>query len=345
LALQCGCAAFRSFEEMVESDQVDLVTIATPSGCHLEPALAAARAGKPALCEKPLETTLDRIDAMIAAHRKAGTLLGGIFQNRFGDAAAPLEEAVRAGRLGTITFAGVHVPWWRSDAYYSGSWRGTWKGDGGGALMNQAIHMVDLLCALMPPVESVQAYTATLGHEGIETEDTAAAVLRFETGALGVLYGTTASFPGRFKRLEITGTKGTIVLEEERFTEWRFAEEKPGDAAIRERFSRIEGGGGVSDPAAISHQNHARNIEAFLDALEEGGDFILKGEEARKAVEVVLAVYESARTNKPVRLQRPKLKPEPKPKAKTKPKPETTSATEPKGKPKPKPRAKSSRKR
>lgn len=291
LAKKYSCPVFDGYGSMVESDQVDIVTIATPSGLHLEPALAAARAGKHVLCEKPLEVTLERIDAMIEAHRKAGTLLGGIFQNRFSDAMAPLEEAIQSGRLGRITFAGVHVPWWRSDDYYKSSWRGTWKGDGGGALMNQAIHMVDMLCAMMPPIESIKAFTARLGHDDIETEDTSVAALRFQNGALGVIYGTTASFPGRFKRFEITGTRGTIVLEEDCFTVWQFADEKPEDDAIRKKFSRIGSGGGASDPAAISHENHTRNIKAFLEALETGKDFVLSGEEARKAVEVILAIY------------------------------------------------------
>jgi predicted dehydrogenase len=287
---------------MVQSDGVDIVTIATPSGLHMEPAIAAAQAGNHVICEKPLEVTRERMDAMIDAHQEAGTLLGGIFQNRFSDAMAPLARAIQSGRLGRITFAGVHVPWWRSDEYYGSSWRGTWMGDGGGALMNQAIHMVDMLCAFMPPIESVQGYAATLGHEGIETEDTATAALRFEGGALGIIYGTTASFPGRFKRFEITGTTGTIVLEEDCFTVWRFADESPEDDAIRKRFSQAGSGGGASDPAAISHHNHTRNIEAFIDALDSGKEFVLSGREARKAVEVILAIYESAREERLVRI-------------------------------------------
>jgi len=188
LAGKYSCRAFEDYEKMVESEQVDIVTIATPSGFHLEPTLAAAQAGKHAICEKPLEISLERIDAMIDTHKKGGTLLGGIFQNRFNDAMVPLREAINSGRFGAITYAGVYVPWWRSDEYYTDSWHGTWKLDGGGALMNQSIHMIDMLCDLVPSIESVRAFVGTPGHPQIETEDTAVAVLRFTNGALGIIY-------------------------------------------------------------------------------------------------------------------------------------------------------------
>ena len=167
--------------------------------------------------------------------------------------------------------------------------------------MNQSIHMVDMLCDLMPPIESVQAYTATLGHT-METEDTAVAALRYKTGALGVIYGTTASFPGQFRRFEITGTKGTVINVENSITVWQFADERPEDEQVRQKFMKIQGGGGVADPAAITHENHTRNFKAFLDALETGKDFWISGPEARKAVEVILAIYRSAKEKKMVKL-------------------------------------------
>jgi len=168
--------------------------------------------------------------------------------------------------------------------------------------MNQSIHMIDMLCDLMPPIESLQAYTATLGHPQIETEDTATAVLKYSNGALGVIYGTTASFPGQFRRFEITGTKGTVIMVEDSFTTWQFADETPEDGEVRKKFGEIEGGGGVSDPAAISYQNHTRNFQAFLDTLDSGKDFWIDGPETRKADEVALAIYKSAKEQKPVKL-------------------------------------------
>jgi len=302
LAKKYGGKAFDSYEKMLESDEIDIVTIATPSGLHMEPTVAAAKAGKHVICEKPLDITLERIDAMIEAHKKAGTRLGGIFPYRFNDLMVPLREAINSGRFGTITYASVYVPWWRTDAYYKDSWHGTWKLDGGGALMNQSIHMIDMLCDLLPPIESVQAYTATLGHK-MEAEDAAVAALRYTNGALGLIYGTTASYPGQFRRFEIMGTKGTVINVENSITVWQFADERPEDEEVRKRFMEIEGGGGVADPAAITHENHTRNFKAFLDTLESGEDFWIDGPEARKAVEVILAVYRSAREGRLIRLR------------------------------------------
>ncbi|UCG48738.1 MAG: Gfo/Idh/MocA family oxidoreductase [Phycisphaerales bacterium] len=299
LADKYGVRAFESYEQMLASDEIDIVTIATPSGFHMEPTVAAAAAGKHVICEKPLEITLERIDAMIAAHEKSGTRLGGIFPYRFNDGMKPLREAIESGRFGKITYAGIYVPWWRTDEYYKDSWHGTWKLDGGGALMNQSIHMVDMLCDVMEPIESLQAYTATLGHQ-MEAEDAAVAVLRYSNGALGVIYGTTASYPGQFRRFELTGTRGTVIQVENSFTVWQFSEEKAEDAEIRQKYGQIEGGGGVADPAAITHENHTRNFKAFLEALESSEDFWISGPEARKAVEVILAIYKSAKEQKRV---------------------------------------------
>ena len=301
LADKYGVRAFEDYEQMLASDDIDVVTIATPSGFHAEPTIAAAKAGKHVLCEKPLEITLERIDEMIEAHEKSGTYLGGIFPYRFNDMMKPLRDAINSGRFGVITYAGIYVPWWRTDDYYKDSWHGTWNLDGGGALMNQSIHMVDMLCDLLPPIESVQAFTATLGHK-IETEDTAAVTLRYTNGALGIIYGTTASYPGTFRRFEITGTKGTVINVENSITVWQFADENQQDKEILAKFGQIEGGGGVADPAAITHENHTRNFKAFLDALETGEKFRIDGREARKAVEVILAVYKSAKEKRLIKL-------------------------------------------
>ena len=292
-----GCKSWDSYQQMLASDEVEIVIIATPNGAHMEPAVQAARNGKHVLCEKPLEITLDRIDKMIKAHEESGTSLGGIFNYRYYDTVNPLKLAIDSGRFGTITYASVHVPWWRNEDYYKDNWHGTWELDGGGALMNQAIHMIDLLQYLMGPVNSLSGYTATLAHS-IEVEDTATAILQFKSNALGVIYGTPASFPGQFRRLEITGTKGTAVLVENSFKVWQFDSEMSGDKDILKKFGKIEGGGGVSDPGAIPFQPHAKNIAAFINSIEKDQTFEIDGAEARKSVEIILAIYESAKTNR-----------------------------------------------
>lgn len=302
LAEQYSCKTFASYQEMVRSHEIDIVTIATPGGFHKEPTIAAAEAGKHVICEKPLEISLARVDAMIEAHLKAGTRLGGIFQYRFVEAMKPLKQAINSGRLGVITYVGVYVPWWRKDEYYQNSWRGTWKLDGGGALMNQSIHMVDMLCDVMPRAESVQAFMSKQGHPQIESEDTTVAVLRYTNGPLGIIYGTTASWPGQSKRFEITGTRGTIIYLEDSFTVWQFADEKPEDQQIREQFGQVKSTSGASEPMAIPYENFTRNIKAFIDALESGEEFCLNAKEARKAVELVLAIYQSAKEQRIVRL-------------------------------------------
>jgi predicted dehydrogenase len=235
---------------------------------------------------------------MIDSHTKAGTKLGGIFNYRFNDNLMYLKNAVLDGRFGIITYASVHVPWWRNESYYKDNWHGTLKLDGGGALMNQAIHMIDILQYLMGPVESLQAYTATLAHN-IEVEDTATAILKFKNNALGMIYGSTASFPGQFRRLEITGTKGTVIMVENSFAVWQFADQTEKDTEIFNKFRQTEGGGGVSDPAAIQFEPHARNIAAFIESIEAGHPFEIDGAEARKAVAITLAIYSSAKEKRP----------------------------------------------
>ncbi|HZK93353.1 MAG TPA: Gfo/Idh/MocA family oxidoreductase [Prolixibacteraceae bacterium] len=300
LADKYNCKIFNNYAEMLHSDEIEIVTIATPSGAHMEPTIEAARCGKHVICEKPLEISLERVDKMIEAHDKAGTKLGGIFNYRYNDSFKYLKSAIDDGRFGTITYASIHVPWWRSDDYYKDSWHGTLKLDGGGALMNQAIHMIDILQYLMGPVESLQAYTATLGHS-IEVEDTAVAVLKFKNSALGVIYGSTASFPGQFRRIEITGTKGTVIQVENSFKVWQFADQTEADNEMLNKFNLIEGGGGISDPGAIPFEPHMKNIAAFIDSIETGKTFEINGTEAMKAVEIVLAIYTSAKENRPLK--------------------------------------------
>ena len=295
MAQKHGVHGWDSLEEMMQSDETEIVMIATPSGAHMEPSIEAAAYGKHVLCEKPLEISLERIDQMIDAHNRAGTFLGGIFNMRYNETTKIIKNTIDANRLGTITCAAVYVPWWRSDTYYRG-WRGTWALDGGGAMMNQSIHMVDLLLYMMGPVESLAAFTSNIGHPQIEAEDNAVSILLFQNKALGIIYGTTASFPGQFRRLEITGTKGTIVLVENSLTVWQFDKMTAEDEQIIQKHGKIEGGGGVADPAAMTYDNHAKNLASFIRAIEENRPFEIDGHEARKSVALILDIYKSAQS-------------------------------------------------
>lgn len=301
-AAEFDCEAFTSLDEMLAVDGVDVLLITTPSGAHLAPSVAAARAGKHVLCEKPLEITVERVKQMIAAHEKSGTSLGCVFQMRHFPALQPVREALAEGRFGTITHAAVFVPWWREPAYYTESqWHGTKVLDGGGALMNQSIHMIDLLCSLMPPVKSVAAVTSSVGHPGIEVEDCASASLVFEGGAVGTIVGTTSSWPGRPKRLEITGTSGTVVMEDENIVCFDFRDKCLSDAEILEKFSASAKLAGAADPGAMSHAGHTACITSFVNSLRENSPYDVDGAEACKSVALIEAIYRSAQSGSSVK--------------------------------------------
>ena len=303
-AERIGCTPYQALPDLLADSQVDVVTICTPSGAHAEPAVAAARAGKHVIVEKPLEVTLKRCDRIIRACEHAGVTLSTIFPSRFHESSQLIKRAIDRGRFGRLTMGDAYVKWFRTQEYYdSGAWRGTWKLDGGGALMNQAIHSVDLLTWLMGPVAQVSAYTSTLTHQRIEVEDVATATLRFSNGALGVIEATTAAYPGTLKRIEIHGSEGSAVLEEEDIKNWEFARAARGDAALRRRMTgKTESGGGATDPAAIGHHGHTKQFKDVFRAIKKGTSPLIDGHEGRRSVEIILAVYASAQRGRPVDL-------------------------------------------
>jgi UDP-N-acetyl-2-amino-2-deoxyglucuronate dehydrogenase len=302
-AVGFGGRAYESIEALCNDDRVQVIAVCTPSGSHLEGIEAAAKAGKHVMVEKPLEVTVARCDQAIAVCQRSGVKLGVTLQSRFHRAAIELKRAVDDGRFGQISLADAYVKWFRSQQYYdSGAWRGTWSLDGGGALMNQAIHTVDLLLWLMGDVEEVFGRTALRAHQRIEVEDTAVGVLRFKSGALGVIEASTASYPGVLKRIEISGSHGMAVLEEEDLQRWQFAQERQGDDAIREELAAAtRSGGGAADPAAIGHHGHAAAYRDLVTAIEQGRTPLIHGGEARRSVALITALYEAARSGHPVR--------------------------------------------
>lgn len=294
------CIAYSSLTEMLAAPEIDVVCICTPSGVHMEPALLCIEAGRHCLIEKPLEVTLERCDRIIEAAGKAGVKIGVVFPGRFYDESMRIKRAVDQNKFGDLALGSAYVKWSRTEAYYqSAKWRGTWQYDGGGALMNQGIHSVDLLQWYMGPIESVQAFATNIRHKEIEVEDTLAAALRFHNGAVGTLECCTSVHPGSLKRIEILGTDGTAVLEENRMVKWEFRTEKEQKTSPDTPKTPQ---GGVADPMDISYSGHQKQIEDLILSIESGKAPFIDGKEGRKAVEIVLAIYESARTGRLVRL-------------------------------------------
>jgi len=299
-----ACPVFATVEEAVAAPGVDAVVITTPSGAHLEPALAAAAAGKHVVVEKPLEITGERCARIIAACDRHRVRLCTIFPSRFADANVALKAAVDAGKFGRLTFGEAATKWWRTQAYYDdGGWKGTQALDGGGALMNQAIHNVDLLLWMMGPATHVTGLTATLAHDRIEVEDTAAAAVRFRSGALGTLIAATSIHPGYPKRIAVHGDKGSAVVEQEDVLTWDFAPATADDDAVKARFAaKVGASGGAADPKSIDHEGHRRQLADFVAAVRAGRPPQVDGREGKRAVDLICAVYESQRTGRTVEL-------------------------------------------
>jgi len=304
LAAETGCRAYHKLDDMLANPDVDVVTIGTPSGAHMEPAVAAARAGKNVIVEKPLEITLSRCDKIIEVCRQNKVKLSAIFPSRFHDSSQEIRRALDEGRFGRLTMGDAYVKWFRPQTYYDGgAWRGTWKLDGGGALMNQAIHSVDLLAWFMGPAVEIRAQTGLIAHERIAVEDTAVATIRYANGALGVIEASTAAYPGYLKRIEIHGSAGSAVMEEEDLVKWDFAKRGRRDASVHEKMqSRKSTGGGASDPAAIGHHGHTLQFRDVLDAITKDRDPAVDGAEGRRSVEIILAIYKAAETGRSVEL-------------------------------------------
>lgn len=305
IAKEFDCRPFSDLDAFLAFAPVEIVTIATPSGAHRDPAIAAARAGKHVIVEKPLEITPSRCDEIIRACEEANVVLSTIFPSRFHASALLMKKAIEQNRFGKLTLGDAIVKWYRTQEYYdSGAWRGTWKLDGGGALMNQAIHSVDLLAWLMGPVVEVSAMTTLVAHERIEVEDIALATLRFQNGAMGTIQATTAVWPGYLKRIEIHGTTGSAIMEEEDIIKWDFLSAGDEDEAIRQAMTqRLSGGGGAADPAAIGHHGHARLFADVIEAIQTGCRPAIDGHEGKKSVEIICGIYDAAQQGKVIKLQ------------------------------------------
>jgi len=300
-AAQYGVEACTDYDALLQRDEVQVVNIVVPSGLHAELGIKAARAGKHVICTKPIDISLEKIDALIAACEENHVKLAATHQLRSYPVFRRAYEAIAQGRLGRLYYGLAQVPWFRSHEYYARGWQGTKALDGGGALMNQSIHYLDLLLWMMGDVAEVCGFADTLAHD-IEVEDLATAAVRFVSGAQGAIQGATLTYEGLPARLEIHGSRGNIIFLGEDLHLWQVEGE--------ETFLDPQAGqhkGGASDPAAgmlgLAVQAHAEQIGDVLAAIEEDREPVLNGREARRAVELILAIYRSSANREIVRLR------------------------------------------
>ena len=305
LAGEYKADAYADYREMLERKDIQAVCLCVPSGMRAEIAIACAAAGKHILSEKPLEVTTARIDRIINATDKANVLLGCIFQSRFAEGSLLIKKALDEGRFGKLVLGDAYIKWYRSPEYYaSGAWRGTRRIDGGGVLMNQGIHQIDLLRWFFGPVKTVRAHVGNVVHTGIEVEDVAAATIEFTNGALGVIEGSTAAWPGHAAEVNVYGSDGGACLADGKLTYWKFKKEKASDKKI---LAGMEGeselGSGAADPlASLKIEGHRRQIDDFTKAIQKGQKPAIDGREGRYAVELIEAIYKAARAGRTVTL-------------------------------------------
>ena len=293
-AAQFGVPCETDYDALLARADVDLICICTPSGLHAQQAIAAARAGKHVLVEKPLALTLEDADAVIAVCRDAGVQLGVALQRRTDPIFRAVRAAVEDVRMGRLVLGSVHIPYQRTQQYYeSADWRGTWALDGGGALMNQGIHLVDLLLWYMGDLVEVTARADTLAHN-IEVEDCLVATLRFANGALGSIAATTDAAPGFPHRVEVYGDRGGVQLEGEGVARWGVAGDAPDTAQ-----APASAGVGAS-PGGISAEGHKRIMADMVEAIRNNRPPLVPGEEGRRSLEAVLAIYAAARSGQAV---------------------------------------------
>jgi len=302
LAAQYQARSFDALDAFLEHRPLDLVIVGSPSGVHADQAIAAARRGLHVLVEKPIDVTSARADALVAEASRAGVTLGVIFQDRFKPDVVRLKSLVDEGRLGKPILVTASVKWYRPPSYYADStWRGTRALDGGGALINQGVHTVDLLLWLFGPVQRVSGRVATQLHK-IEVEDTAVAVLEFANGAVGTIEATTAAYPGYPRRVELTGSNGTATLEGDTLVAIDVRNDSTVSGLSRRSAPSSERAKAenAASPVVSDVSAHRAVIEDFLRAMQNGGRPCCDGREGRRSVDVIEAIYQASRTGAPV---------------------------------------------
>ncbi len=289
--------AYGSFEAICDDPEVRAIILCTPPGFHVDHGLQAAAAGKDLIIEKPIDIDCQKAKKLVDIYREKGLKLAVIYQNRYTKAARQVKAAIDQGLLGKLILGDAYVKWYRSPEYYaSADWRGTWEIEGGGALITQAVHSIDLLQWFMGGVKSVSGTICTATHR-IQTEDLGVAVLEFQNGALGVIEGSTAIVPGFKERIEIHGQKGSIVLEGGNIKEWKVEGCDEADYVQAEKVSY-----GKANSPAISFLNHQAQLEEIIRSIQNGKEPEVNGEEGLKSLAIVLGIYQSSQKQQKVYL-------------------------------------------
>ena len=292
-----GIRAYESFQAVCDDPEVKIIILCTPPGFHVDHGLQAAAAGKHLIIEKPLDVDLDKGQKLVETYREKGLKLAVIYQNRYTKAARQVKAAIDQGLLGKLILGDAYVKWYRSPEYYtSADWRGTWEVEGGGSLITQAIHSIDLLQWFMGKVKSISGTIRISAHQ-IQTEDLGVAVLEFDNGALGVIESSTAIVPGFKERLEIHGQKGSIILEGGNIKEWKVEGCDEADYVQTEKISY-----GKTNSPAISFVNHQAQLQEIISSIINGKEPEVNGEEGLKSLEIVLGVYQSSQKGQKVYL-------------------------------------------
>ncbi|WP_422934246.1 Gfo/Idh/MocA family protein [Sinomonas sp. P47F7] len=302
LADEHGVLALTSLEEALARQDIDVVTLGTPSGLHADQAVAALDSDKHVIVEKPLDVTMEAAQRVLQAEKRSGRTAMVVSQMRYLPASGVVREAAESGAFGKLTSGSATMAWWRSQEYYdSGDWRGTWELDGGGALMNQGIHVIDLFRWFFGDPVEVYAWAQCAAHQRIEVEDTAVAVVRFANGALGTIHGTTAAYPGVNRRIQVHGDRGSAIIDEGVLTYYHAAS---GDAPDLPYGAEGDG----NQAASLIHEadrfltSHARQFNDFIDAIDHGRPPLVTVTEAAKTLALIRAIYESAQLGQPVKV-------------------------------------------
>ncbi len=293
--------SYRDFDELIRDPDVDVISICLPSAMHAEFAVRAMEAGKHVLIEKPIDITVAAAMKIEEARKRCGVTVGVVHQNRYNVPMGPMKEAVDSGRLGKLFLGMFAVKWYREQSYFENSWHGTWDMDGGGSLMNQSVHTVDLMQWLMGDAEEISTVMNICNHD-IETEDLTVSTVKFKSGAVASLITTTCAYPGISTDIQLYGTKGTVEADADVLKTWKLADSDDEDAEEEEMLEKCSGNGHAEarDPSVLT--GHRAVVEDMISAVLDGHEPRIMPLEAMKSVRIIEAAYESARTGRPVKI-------------------------------------------